>query len=493
MDHSYQSDLPDLCQRSDPISCKDPQTLFFNQALADDLGLEGDFTAPDQRAALWSGNQLSDQMQPIAQAYSGHQFGQFNPQLGDGRALILAEWIDPHGRRVDMALKGSGRTPYSRGGDGRAAVGPMLREVLLSEAMHAMGVPTTRSLAVIATGETVRREQNLPGAVLARVAASHIRIGTFEYPASRQQLESLKRLADYTLNRHFPDLQDSKQPYLELLHVVQARQIARVAQWMSFGFIHGVMNTDNISICGETIDYGPCAFLEHYDPAAVFSSIDRQGRYAYQNQPAIMNWNLARFAETLIPLIHDDQETAIEQATEVIHDFGKQYQAQWLKRMRAKVGLTDDNDVKPGRDAMLINDWLALLKEGQVDFTQAWRYLADAAEGQSDHLLDLFDEKSTVESWLEDWQARCEAEPGSADGVDAHRAAQMGRTNPWIIPRNHHVEDALNAASSDGNLQPFRDLLDAVQHPFEERPEHQRWSEPASLVFTVQHKTFCGT
>lgn len=493
LDHSYLRDLPDLCQRCDPVPCERPESLYFNQALAADLGLETAFTAADTRAALWSGNRLLEPMQPIAQAYSGHQFGQFNPNLGDGRALIIGEWIDPQGQRVDLALKGSGRTPYSRGGDGRAAVGPMLREVLLSEAMQALGVPTTRSLAVIATGETVRREALLPGAVLTRVAASHIRIGTFEYLASRHQYDTLKTLADYTIRRHYPDLADADQPALELLRAVQARQADLVAQWMSLGFIHGVMNTDNISIAGETIDYGPCAFIEHYDPAAVFSSIDRQGRYAYQNQPAIMNWNLARFAETLVPLIHEDQATAVEQATEVIHDFGKRYQAAWLTRFRAKLGLTDEQDVRPGMDAILVNDWLAILKDQQVDFTLAWRHLADAAEGDTARLFDLFDDRAAVESWLVDWRTRCEAEPGAADRSPQQRADQMRQTNPWVIPRNHRVEEALEAASDDGNLEPFQALLAAVTQPFEERPEHAAYSEPASKSFTQAHKTFCGT
>ena len=498
-DNSFARELPGLYVPWQPAAVPAPRLLYLNHALAAELGLDVALLAGPAGAATFAGNALPDGAEPLAQAYAGHQFGGFSPQLGDGRALLLGEVIDRDGRRRDIAFKGSGRTPFARGGDGKAAVGPMLREVLVSEAMHALGIPTTRALAVAATGEPVYREQALPGAVLTRVAASHIRVGTFEFYASRGDLERLRKLAEYTIARHDHALVASPQPFLTLLRTVAERQSALVAQWMNVGFIHGVMNTDNMTISGETIDYGPCAFMEAYDPATVFSSIDHHGRYAFGNQPDIANWNLARLAETLLPLLSDDQEKAVTMATEVIVAFPAQYRRHLLQGQRAKLGLRRSEPDDDAADTTLADDWLRLLHMGHVDFTLGWRRLADAAAGDETKLRALFAranglDAEALDAWLARWQARCASEDGAdgfAGGVE--RAMAMRRVNPIIIPRNHRVEEALAVASNDGDLKPFEQLLDAIRQPYDEAPERAQYAEPAPVEVTAGYRTFCGT
>ena len=497
-DNSYARDLPGFYTPWQPAPAPRPQLLFFNVGLAEELGLS---LAPQDHAllaALFSGNQLPGGATPIAQMYAGHQFGGFSPQLGDGRALLLGELIDRHGRRRDMAFKGSGRTPFSRGGDGKAAIGPMLREVLIGEGMAALGIPTTRALAVVATGEQVWREGALPGANLTRIAASHLRVGTFEYFAARNDVARVRQLADYAIARHDPELSGQADRHLDFLRAVTQRQAKLVAQWMAVGFIHGVMNTDNMSIAGETIDYGPCAFMEAYDPGAVFSSIDANGRYAYENQPRIAQWNLARFAETLLPLLSDDEAQAVSRATEVVSGFMDHYHQAWLAQMRAKLGLVhhaaSEDAGQDEADTALIKDWLKLLHTHQVDFTLAWRRLADAAAGNADPLRALFAAREAPDTWLARWHARCTCDGGADGATDGcSRAEAMRRRNPWLVPRNHRVEEALAAASEAGDLAPFEALLQALRHPFDEQLSRARFAEPASSAFTLNYQTFCGT
>ena len=494
-DNSYARELPDFYARCNPTPARKPGLLFLNHPLAKELRI--DLSAFDELAlsALFSGNTLPEGADPIAQAYAGHQFGNFSAQLGDGRALLLGEVIDNHGKRRDIALKGSGRTPFSRSGDGKAAIGPMLREVLMGEYMHAIGIPTTRALAVTSTGEAVYRETTLPGAVLTRVAASHIRVGTFEYFAARGESDRVQQLLEYTLARHDSDLSETPDRYINFLKSVARRQAVLVAQWMGVGFIHGVMNTDNMSIAGETIDFGPCAFMENYHPNTVFSSIDAMGRYAYKNQPKIAQWNLARLAETLLPLLSDNHQTAIDLATEVITDFPHIYQQQWLQVMRTKLGLKAWAAVKDHDDNTLAEDWLALLEKNQVDFTVAWRSLAEAADGQYANVQTLFADQSVLNEWLSRWRTRCAAEDSAAGSPLAapSRSERIRRANPWMIPRNHRVEEALTAASEEGNLEPFHALLAALKRPFDEKPKFAHYAEPAPTTFTASYQTFCGT
>jgi protein adenylyltransferase len=496
-DNTFARELPGLYVPWRPAAVSAPRLLFLNRSLAAELGLDVTSLDGPEGAAMFSGNALPDGAEPLAQAYAGHQFGGFSPQLGDGRALLLGEVIDRQGRRRDIALKGSGRTPFARGGDGKAAVGPMLREVLVGEAMHALGIPTTRALAVVATGEPVYREQPLPGAVLTRVAASHIRVGTFEFFASRGDVDSLRRLAEYTIARHDDALTTAPQPFLALLQTVAERQSALVAQWMNVGFIHGVMNTDNMTISGETIDYGPCAFMEAYDPAAVFSSIDHRGRYAFGNQPDIARWNLARLAEALLPLLSDDPEQAAAMATEVIAAFPAQYRRHLLRGQRAKLGLRRGEPDDDSADAALAEDWLALLHAERVDFTLGWRRLADAASGDESPLRALFAGTHAPDAWLARWRSRCASEDGTAAHGSAmtavERARAMRRVNPRVIPRNHRVEEALAAASDEGDLAPFERLLDALGRPYDDAGELTPYVEPAPAAVTANYRTFCGT
>ena len=495
-DNTYARDLAGLYTASKPAPAPAPQLLFLNPQLALELGLDPAALGADEAAALFSGQQLPEGAEPLAQVYAGHQFGGFSPQLGDGRALLLGEVLDVHGQRRDIAFKGSGRTPYSRGGDGKAAVGPMLREVLIGEAMHALGIPTTRALAVVATGEQVYREAAFPGAVLTRVAASHLRVGTFQYFAARGELDKLRQLADYSIARHDPGLAGSPDRYLAFLRAVAQRQARLIAQWMNVGFIHGVMNTDNMTISGETIDYGPCAFMEAYNPATVFSSIDKGGRYAYANQAPIARWNLARLAEALLPLmVQGDDEAAVQQAvaqvTEVINAFPALYASALLEGQRAKLGLQPTGD--DAGDTALVADWLALLQANEVDFTLAWRRLCDAAVGDANPLRALFAQPAAVNPWLQRWQARCAQEGGAGDAATTARATRMRAVNPWIIARNHRVEEALAAASEHGDLLPFKSLLAAVRRPWSEEPELEHYAEPAPAAVTAGYQTFCGT
>ncbi len=503
-EHRYADELPGLYTPWQPTPAPAPRLLFLNHALADELGLDGAALGGDEGAALFAGNALPEGARPIAQAYAGHQFGGFSPRLGDGRALLLGELIDRGGRRRDLAFKGSGRTPYARGGDGKAAVGPMLREVLLGEAMHALGVPTTRALAVAATGDGVPRDAGLlPGAVLTRVAASHLRVGSFEYAAAQRDTALLRRLLDHALWRHEPDAPPADAPAdaraLALLRGVAARQARLIAMWMNLGFIHGVMNTDNMTISGETIDYGPCAFVEAYDPGTVFSSIDREGRYAFGRQPAIAQWNLARLAEALLPLVagmpddggdpgDDAIQRAVARVTEVLDAFPEAYRAALLQGQRAKLGLPAEGG-DDAADRQLADGWLALLQAQRADFTRSWRALAAAAEGDEAPLRAELDDPAAATPWLAAWRARL----AQAGGDATARAAALRAANPWVIPRNHRVEEALAAASDDGDLAPFQALLSALRRPFDDGPGQARYAEPAPRELTACYKTFCGT
>jgi len=497
-DNSFARELEGCYVAWRPAAVAAPRLLFLNHSLAEELGLDVAALDGPAGAATFAGNTLPDGAEPLAQVYAGHQFGGFSPQLGDGRALLLGEVIDRQGRRRDIAFKGSGRTPFARGGDGKAAVGPMLREVLLGEAMYALGIPTTRALAVVATGESVYREQALPGAVLTRVAASHLRVGTFEFFASRGDLERLRRLAEYTIARHDRELVTAPQPFLALLQAAAERQAALIAQWMNVGFIHGVMNTDNMAISGETIDYGPCAFMEAYDPATVFSSIDHHGRYAFGNQPDIAGWNLTRLAETLLPLLSEDTDQAVAMATEVIAAFPALYRRHLLRGQRAKLGLRRGEPDDDSADAALAGDWLTLLHAERVDFTLGWRRLAAAAAGEEAPLRALFGATRAPDAWLTRWRARCASEDGDAGrgGVamaGIERARAMRSVNPAVIPRNHRVEEALAAASDEGDLGPFARLLDALRRPYDEASERSQYADPAPADVTACYRTFCGT
>ncbi len=495
-DNTFARELPGCYAAWKPATAPAPALLFLNRGLADELGLDAADLAGPEGAALFAGNTLPEGAEPLAQAYAGHQFGGFSPQLGDGRALLLGEVIDRRGQRRDIAFKGSGRTPFSRGGDGKAAVAPMLREVLIGEAMHALGIPSTRALAVVATGELVYREAALPGAILTRVAASHLRVGTFQFFAARGEIDKLRLLAEYTIARHDPALAGTPGRHLALLRAVAGRQARLVAQWMNVGFIHGVMNTDNMTISGETIDYGPCAFMEAYDPATVFSSIDHGGRYAYGNQPHIARWNLARLAEALLPLMADgDDEAAVQQAvadvTAVIDAFPAWYAEALLQGQRAKLGLQRAAD--DVGDTALAEDWLALLQQHGVDFTLAWRRLADAAAGDAQPLRALFAEPAAVSPWLERWRRLCVQEDGGDRGAGAARAVRMRQVNPWLIPRNHRVEEALAAASEHDDLTLLERLLAALRRPYDEEPAFSLCAEPAPAQVTAAYRTFCGT
>lgn len=480
----YARELSGLCVPWQAAKVPAPRMVRFNRALAESLGLPAELDSV-AGAAMLCGQRVPPGARPVAQAYAGHQFGHFSPQLGDGRALLLGEIRAPDGMLFDLHLKGSGPTPFARGGDGKAALGPMLREYLMGEAMHALGIPSTRALAVMTTGETVRREGPRTGAVLARVASSHLRVGTFEFVAARGNLADLRRLADFAIERHDPDLAGDPERYLRFLERVCERQSRLVAQWMSVGFVHGVMNTDNMTISGETIDYGPCAFMEACDPATVFSSIDEQGRYAWGNQPAILGWNLARLAETLLPLIDpNDSRRAVARASELIGSVPERYRRAWLAVMRRKLGLTSaDED-----DASLIEDWLALLHAGGADFTLAFRHLADAIEADAPSLLRRFREAGAVSRWLERWRQRLARDPLPI----ARRKAAMQEANPLYIPRNHLTEAALEAAEQRGDLAPFEQLLAAVTAPWQAQPGREGLAEPAPPDFGT-YVTYCGT
>jgi uncharacterized protein YdiU (UPF0061 family) len=468
-----------------PAPAPEPRLVVFNSRLAQELGF--DPAVLQREGATWfSGNQTPDDADPIAMAYAGHQFGGLVPQLGDGRAILLGERIGRDGVRRDIQLKGSGRTPFSRNGDGRAALGPMLREYLISEAMHALGIPTTRSLAVVMTGEQVVREDLEPGAVLTRVAASHIRVGTFEYFAVRKDHDALSQLLDYVIVRHDRQARGAGVPALAVLEAVVQRQAMLIADWMSVGFIHGVMNTDNMAISGETIDYGPCAFMDNYDTNTVFSSIDHGGRYAYGNQPAIAQWNLARFAETLLPLIDSDLGKAVELATAVIRDFMPAFDARLLARMRRKIGLASEQE----GDVELVSALFATMQSAGADFTLTFRHLARCAGEPADDsaLLGLFASSPGIADWLRRWRERLASEPQHGE----ERAANMRRVNPAFIPRNHRVEAALEAASTHGDFGPFHRLLNILEHPYDDQPGCDEFEQPPAPAERVL-RTFCGT
>ena len=454
--------------------------------LASELGLNASGLEADELAEVFAGNVTPPGAEPIAMAYAGHQFGNFVSQLGDGRAILLGEVLNHNGQRRDVQLKGAGRTPFSRGGDGRAALGPVLREYLVSEAMHALGIPTTRALAAVTTGETVYRDRPLPGAVLTRVASSHIRVGTFQYFAARGDLEALERLADYVIDRHFPDARDAKRPPLALLEAVVERQASLIARWMLVGFIHGVMNTDNTALSGETIDFGPCAFMDLFDPATAFSAIDEFGRYAYANQPAIAQWNLARFAETLLPQMDPNRERAVELATEAISAFTPRFQAHWLAGMRDKLGMSGNQE----GDLDLVRELLRAMHENAADFTLTFRRLCAAA---ADEIADaearsLFANPVAYDIWAARWRSRLavdEREPNA-------RAKAMRAVNPAFIPRNHRVEQALDAAIESADFSPFADLLTVLSQPYEDQAAFAEYANPPRTGERV-FRTFCGT
>jgi uncharacterized protein YdiU (UPF0061 family) len=472
--------------RIDPTHVADPRLIGFNSALAAELGLDVRGLDDDALAEIFSGNVVVPGSSPIAMVYAGHQFGQFVPQLGDGRAILLGEVRDRCGRRRDIQLKGSGRTPYSRSGDGRAALGPVLREYVVSEAMHALGLPATRALAAVATGEVVFRAQAEPGAILTRVAASHVRVGTFQYFAARGDIAATKQLADYVIERHFPEVGTASNPYLELLRSVMQRQARLIAGWMSVGFIHGVMNTDNMAISGETIDFGPCAFMDAYDPATVFSSIDHMGRYAFENQPAAARWNLARFAETLLPMIDPLNDRAIELASAVIAGFSTEFDASWLAAMRRKLGLFTEEDGDPA----LIGRLLDAMQRNHADFTLTFRGLCAAAESDAaDPALHvLFAEPAAFQEWMQVWRSRLAREPQPR----SEHAAFMRLVNPAVIPRNHRVEAIIVAAVAHGDYGPFEELSRVLSRPYEEQPSAAAFARPPLPEERVL-QTFCGT
>ncbi|MGG4479804.1 protein adenylyltransferase SelO [Paenibacillus illinoisensis] len=478
LDNSY-ARLPQTFYTSQgAVPVQSPELVILNKTLAASLGLNAEALNSKEGAAIFAGNELPPGAEPLAQAYAGHQFGNFN-MLGDGRALLLGEQITPQGERVDIQLKGSGRTPYSRGGDGRAAIGPMLREYIISEAMEALGIPTTRSLAVVTTGESIFRETERPGAILTRVASSHIRVATFQYAARWGTVDELRALADYTLERHFPDIPLDHNRYLNFLRAVIKRQASLIAKWQNVGFIHGVMNTDNMAISGETIDYGPCAFMDAYNPATVFSSIDTQGRYAYGNQPYIAGWNLARLAETLLPLLHENEDVAIQIAQDAISQFSEQYQQEWVSGMRAKLGLLTEED----EDETLIKDLLELMEKQSADFTNTFLALTfDKWENSN------LNEAAEFAGWNERWTARLGRQSESKEAVEQ----LMKSSNPAIIPRNHRVEEALERAENDGDYSVMNQLLAVLRKPYAHTPEQEEY---ATLPTTCDpsYRTFCGT
>ncbi|NBN65436.1 YdiU family protein [Microvirga tunisiensis] len=490
-DNSYARDLEGFYVPWQGDTAPAPRMVRLNRALATELGLDAAALEGEAGARLLSGTLMPAGASPLAQAYAGHQFGGFSPQLGDGRALLIGEILTPDGRRRDIHLKGSGRTPFSRGGDGKATLGPMLREYIIGEAMHALGIPTTRALAVVATGEQVLRDTILPGAVLARVAASHIRVGTFQFFAARSEHERLRQLTAYTMTRHDPDLVAggavTGDAVLAFLDRVIGRQADLVARWMLVGFIHGVMNTDNMAVSGETIDYGPCAFMDRYDPRQVFSSIDTHGRYAYGNQPAIAQWNLARFAETLLPLLDASEDAAIEKATTAINAFPARFQTAWLDGMRRKLGLTNAEETDEAL-ATLLFDAMAAGRDGvAADMTGTFRALARFATGEIGTLDEIGLAGDKARDFAVLYTARLSRDVQAPD--DRRRA--MEAVNPVYVPRNHKVEQALTAAIA-GDLQPFERLLEVLAAPFTERPGLEDHAVPAPLEFGP-YRTFCGT
>jgi len=474
-DHSYIKLPKDFFVKQPPIKVLNPKLILFNEPLLKSLGLDKESLSLEAWTNIFSGNEIPEKAYPIAQAYAGHQFGHFT-LLGDGRAVLLGEQISPDSERFDIQFKGSGQTPYSRRGDGRAALGPMLREYIISEAMHALNIPTTRSLAVTATGESVMREELLPGAILTRVAKSHIRVGTFQFVSTLNDVNKLKILADYTIDRHYSECKEEANPYLAFLNAVISRQAILVSQWMHVGFIHGVMNTDNMSISGETIDYGPCAFMDRYHPETVFSSIDRQGRYAYRNQAPIAQWNLARFAETLLPLIDQDKDKSIQLASQSVNGFSDQFQMAWLKGMRQKLGLFDENP----SDIDLMNELLILMQKNKADYTLTFRHLSSNAI-----VNDTIFEDESFKAWYKKWLNRIQKQK---EGEERSKLMML-RHNPVVIPRNYLVEKALSLAVQDQDYRFLNDFIAALKKPYE---DSKVFSEPP-LEEDKSYQTFCGT
>lgn len=473
LETSYKHLPPIFYTEMPPNRVENPKLMIWNEDVAKELGITFDETI----IPVLAGNEWPEGAEPIAQAYAGHQFGHFT-MLGDGRAILLGEQLTSTGEKVDIQLKGAGPTPYSRGGDGRAAVGPMLREYLISEAMHALGIPTTRSLALVATGEKVIREVDLDGAVLTRIASSHIRVGTFQFAAKYVGVEGVRELADYTIERHFPDITHTENPYIQLVERMMEKQASLIAKWMAVGFIHGVMNTDNMTLSGETIDYGPCAFMDRYHPETVFSSIDRKGRYAYGNQPPIGAWNIARFAETLLPLIHEDTEKAIQIAEEIVDTYPRMYHAYWLDQMRLKLGLSTDEK----EDVDLIQQLLILMGKYHADYTNTFRALT----------LNEYDDEDlfvTVEfsNWKQGWQARLLGE----NKTISEASECMKTYNPAIIPRNYWVEDALREAVEHDNYTPLYTFLEALKQPYAYHSNQEKYSKIPKDDGPYQ--TYCGT
>ena len=501
-DNTYVQALPELVAEWSAADVPEPELVVLNTELAATLTDHPGRLSEPAGVAVLAGNEVPDGAAPVAMVYAGHQFGHYSPRLGDGRALLLGEIIDATGQRVDLHLKGSGRTPFARGGDGKATIGPMLREYLIAEAMHGLTIPTSRALAVVTTGEPIMRQRPEPGAVLTRVANSHLRVGTFEYAVRLEDGTVLRRLADYAIERHFPHLNrqgdaghlnESEGRYLALLGEVVEVQASLVARWMLVGFIHGVMNTDNMTISGDTIDYGPCAFMDRYHSATVYSSIDHQGRYAYGNQPAIAQWNLTRLAETLLPLMADEAgvepESMVPAATEILEGFTERLRANWAEGMRMKLGLANESDT----DSQLFSGLLELLQTERLDYTSFFRRLArslqtEGAPGDDDGLISLVEHQDRLESWLSSWRSRLEGEGRALADV----AEQMDAVNPVYVPRNHLVEEALSAAQN-GDLEPFDQLLAVVTDPFTERPGLERYAQPAPDEFNRGFQTFCGT
>ncbi|MGV3772326.1 MAG: protein adenylyltransferase SelO [Verrucomicrobiales bacterium] len=476
LEHSYTQLPARFFAHVKPTPVATPKVVLLNHALANGLGLDAEALSNPENASWFTGNTLPPGSAPLAQAYAGHQFGNF-VILGDGRAILLGEQITPQGERFDIQLKGPGRTPYSRGGDGRAALGPMLREYIISEAMNGFGIPTTRSLAVATTGESVYRETPLPGAILTRVAASHLRVGTFEWAAATREPENLRALADYTLRRHYPELLNSEQPYAALLRAILHRQAKLVARWMEVGFIHGVMNTDNMALSGETIDYGPCAFMDVYHSETVFSSIDRHGRYAFGNQPKIAHWNLSCLASAMLPLLHADEEKAIALGNEILGTFPALFQAEWLASLRAKLGLFNEES----GDGELAENLLKIMQDQEMDYTNTFRDLSsDSATADAP--------SPDMKTWRDRWQDRLRRQP---QGINEARGLMRGH-NPAFIPRNYKVEEALTAATEQGNLTPVKKLVEVIANPFAYDRDLPEFSSPPPSG-NCGYQTFCGT
>jgi len=486
-DNSY-ARLPDRFRvLTNPSPVSGARLIRLNRELAQHLNLDPDALASPEGVAMLAGNRIAGGSEPLAMAYAGHQFGGFTPQLGDGRALLLGEVIDRDGVRRDIQLKGAGLTPFSRRGDGRAALGPVLREYILSEAFYALGIPSTRALAAVLTGDFVMRETPQPGGILTRVAQSHVRVGTFQFFAVRRDTDGIRLLADYVIARHYPEARDAENPYLAMLDLVIARQARLIAQWLHAGFIHGVMNTDNMSIAGETIDFGPCAFMDTYHPATVFSSIDQTGRYAYANQPPIAQWNLTRLAETLLPLLAVDQTSAVTAAQNAVDAFTGTFEEAYLSGLRRKLGLATP---QPG-DLELGQDLLRLMARGEADFTNTFRRLGDlsiVASENDEPVRRMFSDPAGFDAWAVVWRARIASENSQADA----RLSLMRAANPAFIPRNHRVEAVIQAAVNDADFGPFETLLKVLEKPFDDQPQYAAFSDPPAPEEIV-HQTFCGT